>query len=148
MEDLEVIKDCWIPTSSVVHLQSNQHSLPTKLLSIFTLSYSQPPTAKMKATFVVSVMIARLAMASPAQVQPTTACKVDNDCKLNELCNNVGLCIPKKTTRDATLAKVGQACQSTNDCVKGLVCDLEKNACDVPNTHNKRGVSDARQSLP
>ncbi|KAJ5608097.1 hypothetical protein N7537_004716 [Penicillium hordei] len=93
----------------------------------------------MKATFVVSVMLASLAMASPAQPQPAPACKVDNDCKPHKQCNNVGQCIPSKATRDIPLAKVGQACQSTSDCVKGLVCDQDKNTCDAPNTHNKRG---------
>lgn len=102
----------------------------------------------MKATFVVSVMLASLAMASPVQLQPTVACKVDNDCKPNEQCNDVGECIPIKATRDAPLAKIGQDCQSTSDCVKGLVCDQDKNICDAPNTHNKRGVSITRQLLP
>lgn len=118
------------------------------IINLYFLSYFQLPTAKMKATFVVSVMLASLAMASPAQRQPTAACKVDNDCKPNEQCNNVGQCIPIKATRDAPLAKVGQACQSTSDCVKGLVCDQDKNTCDAPNTHNKRGVSVTRQLLP
>jgi hypothetical protein len=98
----------------------------------------------MKATFVVSAMLASLALASPAQPQPTPACKVDNDCKPNEQCNNVGQCISNKATRDTPLANVGQACHTTGDCVKGLVCDQDKNTCDAPNTHNKRGVSTTR----
>ena len=80
----------------------------------------------MKATFILSAVFASLALASPAQTQPTV-CKVDSDCKANEQCSKLSHCVLNKTTRDAPLAKLAQACHSNGDCEKGLLC--EKDIC-------------------
>lgn len=81
----------------------------------------------MKATFVLSAIFASLALASPAQPQPSPACKVHSDCMANEKCNSLGQCILNKATRDAPLAKLSQACHSNGDCEKSLLC--EKDVC-------------------
>lgn len=98
----------------------------------------------MKTTFVVSAMLAGLAMASPAQQpqpQPQNgACKVNNDCKPNEHCDNTGACVVSKTARDAPLAQLNQACHVDGDCAKDLacvkdVCSPAKNKRDAPLAH-------------
>ncbi|KAJ5084606.1 hypothetical protein NUU61_009185 [Penicillium alfredii] len=79
----------------------------------------------MKATFVVSAMLASLALASPTQPQSGPICKVDKDCKPHEHCNEVGSCVPKRAARDAPLAKLNEHCKTTGDCEKGLLCEKE-----------------------
>lgn len=94
----------------------------------------------MKTTFVVSAMLAGLAMASPAQKAPKAACKVNTDCKPNEHCDNTGACVLNKAIRDAPLAKLHQACHVDGDCDKDLlcvkdICSPAKNKRDAPLAH-------------